>query len=121
MPPRRRTVLLRGTCHIYKGAKSNIYCDPKDNQKTRVHDFNEDEDLHTIHYLGGIPFIENIQNAPFGLIPGLPPNIASPQSSPSPDSMPELESISSDNNNVSEPDEVPLLPGLGHGLRTSIT
>lgn len=72
---------------------------------TTVHDYDEDNGNHAISYLSGILLIENFQNSHFGLVPGLPSNIASPQWLPSPDSMPELESINSDTNTVSEPDE----------------
>ena len=49
---------LPALCGVYQGAKPNIYHDPKDNQKPRVHDYDEENDHRAICYLDD-------QNAPF--------------------------------------------------------
>ena len=95
--------MLPALCGVYQGAKPYIYHDPRNNQKPRVHDYDEENDLHAIHYLDDFLLIRNYQDSLFGLVPGLPPPINSPLRPPSPASTDELESNHSDTSTVSEP------------------
>ena len=103
------SLLLPAHCGVYQGAKPHIYRDPKDNQNHRVYDYDEPDDCCALHFLGGIPLVRNNQNTPYGLVPGLHSDVATPPQPPSPEYMPVLDKIDSDTDTAPEDDESLLL------------
>ena len=57
---------------VYQGAKPHIYHDTRDNQKPRVHDYNETDHCCILHYLDDIYHIRLNLEAPSGHLPELP-------------------------------------------------